>query len=580
MQKLLFVFFILGLGISATYAQFDPMKGSVTGNFKLDAQTNIPDTTIGADTVREKLLSNSYMNIIYNYGKFTAGVRFEGYLNTMLGYDKPYDGFGIGYRFATYNGELFEITAGNFYEQFGNGLVLRTYEDRDLGYDNSVDGARVKFKPVKGVTITGVIGHQRVYWEVGQGIVRGVDGDFNLNEFIPAMAESNSRISLGGSFVSKYQPDENPFFILPENVGAGAGRINYSFKNFNINTEYAHKGQDPSADNKYIYKHGNALLVNSSYSRHGLGIMFQYKWVDNMSFRSERNAQLNNLSINYLPAISKNHSYAFAAMYPYSTQVNGEAGFQGELFYKFKRNSIIGGKYGTMLNVNFSTIYDIKKTPLDDNTPIGQTGTDGYEAKFLSMSDSLFSTDFNITIQKKYTKKLKGNISYQHIKYNIMALQGHGQTHDGMVDANVAVVDMTYRIKPKHSIRVEAEALFTKKVDFVTPAGETIQIKQDYGNWAMLILEYSISPNWFFALSDQFNFVSSDDDIAKNTLKYVHEMDMKRNHFFQASMGYSKGSSRIQVSYGKQREGILCVGGVCRQVPAAYGFNVSITSTF
>ena len=34
------------------------------------------------------------------------------------------------------------------------------------------------------------------------------------------------------------------------------------------------------------------------------------------------------------------------------------------------------------------------------------------------------------------------------------------------------------------------------------------------------------------------------------------------------------------LSYGKQREGIICVGGVCRQVPAANGFSVTITSSF
>ena len=212
---------------------------------------------------------------------------------------------------------------------------------------------------------------------------------------------------------------------------------------------------------------------------------------------------------------------------------------------------------------------------------MGEWGTDGYTTGFLSMSDSLLSQDINIEISKKFSKKLKGIFTYQHIDYNIAVLQGHGLEYDGMVNANTFIADINYRIKPKHTIRVEMQAMFTKKVNFLTPDLSTVEIMQDYGNWAMLFLEYSVSPHWFFAISDQFNFVSGDDEIATNTMKYVHNGEsLHRNHYFQIATGYSKGASRIQISYGKQREGILCVGGVCRAVPAAYGFNVSISSAF
>jgi hypothetical protein len=269
-------------------------------------------------------------------------------------------------------------------------------------------------------------------------------------------------------------------------------------------------------------------------------------------------------------------------MYPYATQVNGEAGLQAELFYKFKKHSFLGGKYGTMVTLNASQVNDIKREAIDDKTPVGRIGTDGYKTSFLSMTDSLFSRDINITISKKFSKKIRGKISYQHLDFNQYALQGHGMAHDGFVNTQVGILDFTFRLKPKHSLRVEAEALFTKKLEIDDPSntGSKVSIMQDYGNWAMLILEYSVSPHFFFALSDQFNYVSQDDEIVKKTLSIVHGEEFHRNHYYSVAMGYSKGSSRIQMSYGKQREGILCVGGVCRAVPAAYGFNVSITSTF
>lgn len=570
---------VLLLGVTMlcklSLAQDQQKFGSVTGNFKLDAQTYAPDTVIGADTVAEKMLSNAYMNINYSYDKFTAGVRFEGYLNTMLGYDKPYDGFGLAYKYATYSGDLLEITAGNFYEQFGNGLIFRSYEDRDLGYDNAMEGARVKVKPVKGVFITGIIGRQRLYWETGKGIVRGFDGSFDLNEIVPSLADSDNRFSIGAGFVSKYENDENPIYILPENVGATAARVKFNRGGFLLNAEYATKGQDPSFDNGYIYKKGSSFLMNANYSKSGLGVLFQYKWVDNMSFRSERDQALNNVQMGYLPAISKNHTYSYMAMYPYATQPNSESGIQTELFYKFKRNTLLGGKYGTMLALNYSRVTDIEKNSLNDSIAIGQPGTDGYKTSFLSQGDELFLNDFNIELTKKLSKKVKGIFTYQNLIYNQLVLEVHGN----MVNANIFVADVTWKLKPKHALRTEAQMLITKTDDFVNE-NTTVQVKQDYGNWAMLLLEYSVSPHWFFAVSDQYNFVSTNDELAENTLQYNQNKSFKRVHYYSFSLGYSKGSSRIQLSYGKQREGILCVGGVCRAVPAANGFNISVSSTF
>ena len=36
----------------------------------------------------------------------------------------------------------------------------------------------------------------------------------------------------------------------------------------------------------------------------------------------------------------------------------------------------------------------------------------------------------------------------------------------------------------------------------------------------------------------------------------------------------------MQLGYGKQREGLLCIGGVCRQVPASNGLTFSLTTSF
>jgi hypothetical protein len=90
--------------------------------------------------------------------------------------------------------------------------------------------------------------------------------------------------------------------------------------------------------------------------------------------------------------------------------------------------------------------------------------------------------------------------------------------------------------------------------------------KKDKGNWATALVEYNISPKFFFAVMDQWN--------------YGNPVKGQRLHYLIGSAGYIMGASRIMVTYGKQREGIFCIGGVCRPVPATNGLTVTFTSSF
>ena len=521
--------------------------GRISGNFQADAQTYRLDSLIGAAETPEKVLINSYANIRYDHGNFSAGLRFEGYLNTLQGIDPAYDGVGIPHFFARYKNEDLDLTVGDYYEQFGTGILLRTWEDKFLGVDNALRGFRVKYTPISGIEVTGLVGKQRFFWELGDGIVRGLNTDIALNDLIPAWQESLTRITLGGSFVSRYQADEDPIYVLPENVGGWSYRLNLNRGAFNFDGEYAHKINDPSADNNFIYKPGNALILNANYAISGLGINVTPKRVDNMSFRSDRTENLTKLMIGYLPPISKNYTYSLLSLYPYASQPTGEMGVQGEISYRIKRGTKLGGKYGTQITFNVSLVNNIDKIALNDSIPIGANGTLGYTSQYLAIGDEKLFRDFNVELSRKLNKKLKLIAVYQYLQYNQLVMEGKG----GMIGANIAVVDLSWKFKPKHTIRMEAQGVFTP---------------DDKGNWAMLLAEYTFSPHWFVSVSDQYNYGNPEPE--------------KRIPYLYVSAGYGKEATRIQLSYGKQREGILCVGGVCRSVPAMNGFGLSFTTSF
>ncbi len=517
------------------------LGGSIHGNVQIDGQYYMPDSTIGAPEVPEHFLTNGFANFIYERNNFSAGLRYENYTNPLLGFDSRYKGNGIPYRFLNYRNEELEITVGNFYDQFGSGIVFRSYEERGLGYDNAMDGLRVKYNPVNGVYMKGIIGYQRNFFSKGEGIVRGADLEWNINESIRGFDSCKTKFILGGNYVSKFQEDQDPVYILPENVGAGSGRLTIIHGNVTLTGEYAYKANDPSATNGYIYKDGSATILTATYSRKGFGFTLAGKRIDNMSFRSDRTASLNSLIINYLPAMTKNHTNMLAALYPYATQPNGEYGMQAEVFYNFSPNSPLGGKYGTDLTINYSRAQSIDRKPTGDDI--------GYTSDFLKTGDEIYFEDFNVEVNHKWNKKLRTILSYVFINYNKDVIEG--REGFGHVYSHIGIMENVWKINSKNSLRTELQHLYTK---------------QDQQSWALVLAEFSVSPHWFVAAFDEYN--------------YGNEIVSQRLHYYTGTFGYTRGTNRIQLGYGRQRAGIFCVGGVCRTVPASNGFSISITSSF
>ncbi|MFM7218543.1 MAG: DUF6029 family protein [Bacteroidota bacterium] len=539
----LIAFCVLCLSLSVDAQSVSDLP--IHGNMQMDAQYYITDSAIRAPDVPEQMLFNGFTNFTYEKDNFSAGLRYEAYMNPILGYDRRYEGYGIPFRFLTYRNKELEVTAGNFYEQFGMGMALRTYNEWGLGYDNSIDGFRVKYEPVRGVTMKGLIGKQRDFWTKGIGIVRGFDAEWNLNEFFNPDTARKSQWILGGSYVSKFQKDDDPTYILPQNVATGGGRLSFARGGFTAYTEYVFKSGDPSAANDFIFKDGQALYLNLGYTRKGLGITAGTKWLDNMNFRSDRNAIINSLLINYMPVITKNHTYLLAAYYPYATQLNGEFGAQAEVFYHWSKDHALAGPYGTDFTFNYSRAQSIHKEPIT-------TGVDtalGYTASFFSIGDELFYEDFNITIDRKLNKKTRAILTYMRQAYNKEVIEG--RSGFGIIRSHIGVLEVQHRITPKKSIRTEAQVLLTQK---------------DFGSWALLLVEYTLAPHWFVAAFDQYN--------------YGNPTESLQLHYYTFQGGYTRGSNRVTIGYGRQRAGILCVGGVCRNVPSANGFTLSVTSSF
>ena len=78
----------------------------------------------------------------------------------------------------------------------------------------------------------------------------------------------------------------------------------------------------------------------------------------------------------------------------------------------------------------------------------------------------------------------------------------------------------------------------------------------------MGFVEWSIGTHWFLSASDQYAYNDG------------------TGNYPSIAVGYTQGTTRLQVGYGKQREGLLCIGGVCRPVPASNGLTFSLSTSF
>jgi hypothetical protein len=559
MKKIVLAFlagvFILGHSHKLNAQDF-MNSGRLSGNMEIDFQTYTPDSKIGADTVSEKIGFQSFANLIYTNKNLEAGLRYEIYTPPLQGIDADYRGNGIAHRYLTYRHDLIEITAGHFYEQFGNGLTLRSYQEWGLGYDNALDGVRVKLKPGLGITLKGLVGRQRDYWGYSAGTIRGFDGEIYTNQLLPFLKDKKTKIILGGSFVSRFQEDKSIIYKIPENVGSFAGRAKIIHGGLRFKGEYARKINDPSSVNNFIYKPGEALLLEATYTRRGFGATITAKRIDNMSFKSDYNSTGIPLQINFLPPLSKQHTYELASIYPYATQPNGEMGLQASIYYMFKRKSTLGGKYGTRLTFDYSRIHDIERNAPTDSTFIGESGTLGYKSDFFAVNDFVFFEDISFGVHKKISRNWELHLGYTNMTYDPLIKGDQGAKK---VKAHIGIVDVKHKLSRRQSLRMELQHLSTNQKELHDDDFSA-------GDWAMLLLEYNIN-DFFFAVKDLYNY--------RNPSPGINDI-----HYFKVSAGVTKGANRLAVSYGRQREGINCVGGVCRPEPAANGLKITITSSF
>ena len=162
-------------------------------------------------------LSNNYLDLSVNYLRtdsnaaqfrgLRADTRFELNQWPLLGYEPGFAGHGIGRLSVMADFAWGQISVGDVYGQFGSGMILNLYENRDLGIDNSLRGAKINLMPYKGINMTLLGGKQRRYWNCyhdsawgwnyKQDAALGADLELGLHEWLRGLQQSDLELTVG-----------------------------------------------------------------------------------------------------------------------------------------------------------------------------------------------------------------------------------------------------------------------------------------------------------------------------------------------------------------------------------------------
>lgn len=551
--------FILLLCQQSVIAQ-DKNPGKISGSLESNANFFFKDAAIGANNTpqyeHELFGADTWLNVSYLKNDFEASVRFDFFQNSIL--PDPKNSFtdeGIGRWFVRKKINKLDISVGHIYDQIGSGVIFRAYEERPLFIDNALLGARVKYDLAPDWQIKAFTGRQKNVFEVYQSNIRGI----NLEGYLSGGEESNWSIAPGVGAVARTQSDASIDQMAAE-IGTYTPQdtvsISYNTYAFTLyNTlsagpfswyvegayktaeafydEYAikHNAVGPDSKGKFVREAGSVIYSSLSYAGHGLGISVEGKRTENFKFRTNPFVLLNRGAINFLPPMTRINSFRLNSRYQAATQELGEQAFQADISYRPSKKLVMA--------VNFSNISNLENDLL-------------YREIHLSG-----------TYKKKRKWQLTGGLQLQTYNQEIYEVKPGAP----LVETVTPFAEFLYKINHKKALRFEAQYMHVGK-------DEKADAKQDYGDWAFGLVEYTVAPHWTFTASDMYNITPGKNSPTDSA------GEKKAVHYPRFDVYYSHKANRYSISYVKQVEGIVCSGGICRLEPAFSGIKLTVNSSF
>ncbi|MBI9071505.1 MAG: hypothetical protein JEY94_07890 [Melioribacteraceae bacterium] len=447
---------------------------------------------------------------------------------------------GIKRRFIEYRKDGFYLRGGDLSEVYGKGMVLNLFENRGIAFDTWLDGIKInyKYKNFDASLIAGTIDY-RDSIDIARHEIYKLSGG-NLNY------EINTNLSVGGSFIRAEA--DIPQFIDESNLISETPEIYLSAntENFEFFVNYTHSWKkDRTLRETYS---GYGIYSSGSYFSEGFGFTLEYKnyrFDITDPFRRFDNSRTSKIfPFQNPPIVMKEHSSTLLSRPIHEIDFNDEVGLQAEFYYLFNDLTFT-------LNASVASRHDL----FVYNSSGFNFEIEERSSNFLPSLDEEYSPYYEIFLEGEYeydfSTKFKLGAAYRN-KQLYTEIVGSVATHE------ITSVVIPAVIKHKLSDIVSTELKY--QLEFVNDSYNASQ--EDFNNQFLALL-FSFKQK--LSLAVRTEFTSNDYDVSGRTSWIVGEVGYR----------ISSGNT-VQISYGRERGGLVCTNGVCRYMLPFKGFRFSL----
>ncbi|MBS1902551.1 MAG: hypothetical protein JSS75_02485 [Bacteroidetes bacterium] len=525
---------------------------SAVGSNFLRIGSGDQDNNVGGST------SKRYFEEIANarifFSNLSIGLRYEMDDPSEVGQSFQ----GLRRRWIAYKKDGLDVEAGHITSLWGRGLSINNFESRPLNYDAWLDGFNGKYeyrwtqqeselRPSLGVKAMAgnVLFHDIDTTKPDQSVsARAVNTEFGL---------FSKKVVVGLSFVQAFTSIQQTVFTRTAytNSEVNQPELYVSFLQgpvsgfFGFAEERSHLteilGKDVAVDHR-----GKAMYGSLSYAGDDFGITAEYK---NYSYfvHSQNDPYADyfgKLPITSPPEVYKDFSYQSI------TRTTHAVNFNDELGYQIEADITAIPSYTITLNASASSRHNSYSSKLDSNGEPLIAGSTDILPKF---DDNGFFPFWEYFAEVEHDF---GDLSYVKMWFHRRSdvLAASGQTADRKRSSSVGL-KMQYETTPSQSIlfALEHQWMFDSQRD-----ENDHQLTNE-----LAFIQYSFNPIITFGF----------------TFDFSTWYEAGRHIWPEAVVSYRIGGAHtLLLTYGAERGGLNCSGGVCRYVPAFNGLRVSLTS--
>ncbi len=474
-------------------------------------------------------------------GNFTAGLRFEAADSSSHNESIK----EVTKLYFNYSNNGINVTAGDFYGSFGRGLVFGLKESKADFFDSKITGGKFEYcgelfglKALGGKSYFKYINDfdpaAQTVDEMDNSIVGGeisipVSSYMNFDEL--SVNIGLSYLYLKSDYADELQYLYDEMFIEETNIGGFSTEIIWS--DWEFFNEYAVKVTERTPDQT-----GWANYTSVSYAVKGFSAGVEYK--DYYKYGANPNDPGSGFTpYQNAPELTIVHSSHLLNTHPHEVNPNDEIGLKLNAVWQMNEQLDISG------------IFAVSSKHNEDNI-MPEFGEEYLPYKDAWIGSNFVQENYAITAGAGYfidTPINKG--------LNQQIIPGEENNPDAYYDERLTVMG-------ECSFNIDSESKIAVCGEYQKVTNEYLD--EDY-NDIYASAEYSYSPYGYISVS----MIKTTEEVAEDApdmwLGLETGINIMDNH-------------KLELFYGRERAGVKCSGGTCRQVPEFDGFRMTLVSEF